>query len=182
MSNHINWVTRAETDADVAAVREVVLAAFGTPLEADLVDALRGDEAWIPGLSLVAEAPGHGVVGHALLTRCLVGDVPALVLAPVAVLPAYQRSGAGSAVVRAALEAARARGEHMVTVLGHPAYYPRFGFTRASEFGIRPPMDVPDEAMMALSLDPDRPAPSGLIRYPAPFGIGIGIGTGTDAD
>ena len=97
-------------------------------------------------------------------------DAPALALAPCAVLPARQRQGAGSAAIRAALAAARDGGEHIVLVLGHPGYYPRFGFTPASGFGIRPPFDVPDDAMMALALDAHRPVPAGTIRYAAPFG------------
>lgn len=86
-------------------------------------------------------------------------------------VPSAQDRGAGSAVIRAALEAARARGENLVLVLGHPAYYPRFGFVPASRFGIRAPFGVPDEAMMALALAPDAPVPSGTIRYPAAFGV-----------
>ncbi|MFD4938449.1 GNAT family N-acetyltransferase [Streptomyces virginiae] len=164
------WPARPETAADMAAVRAVNLAAFGTPLEADLVDALRADEAWLPGLSYVARAPDGSVAAHALLTRCEVGGVPALALAPVAADPALQRSGAGSSVVRALLAAARERGESLVLVLGHPEYYPRFGFVPASRFGIRAPFEVPDEAMMALVLDDSRPVPAGTISYPAPFG------------
>lgn len=148
------------------------LAAFPTAYEADLVDALRGDPAWIPGLSIVAEAPDGTVVGHALLTRCRVGEAPALALTPVAVAPEYQRTGAGSAAVRAALGAAQELGEDLVLVLGHPDYYPRFGFTPASGLGIRTSFDVPDVAMMALRLRPDgATAPTGVIRYPAPFGV-----------
>ncbi|WP_405422133.1 GNAT family N-acetyltransferase [Streptomyces erythrochromogenes] len=165
------WPARPETAADTAAVRAVNLAAFETPLEADLVDALRADGSWLPGLSYVAEAPDGSVAAHALLTRCEVGGAPALALAPVAVDPAYQRSGAGSSVVRALLAAARARGESLVLVLGHPSYYPRFGFTAASRFGIRAPFEVPDEAMMALVLDGSVPVPAGTIAYPAPFGV-----------
>lgn len=165
------WPARPETGADAAAVREVNLAAFETPLEADLVDALRTDAAWLPGLSYVAEAPDGSVAAHALLTACRVGGVRALALAPVAVAPAFQRSGAGSAVVRALLEAAAERGESLVLVLGHPEYYPRFGFTPASRFGIRAPFEVPDEAMMALVLDDSVPVPAGMIDYPAPFGV-----------
>ncbi|MFF4445510.1 GNAT family N-acetyltransferase [Streptomyces sp. NPDC001502] len=165
------WPARPETTADVAAVREINLAAFGTPLEADLVDALRADGSWLPGLSYVAEAPNGSVAAHALLTRCEVGGAPALALAPVAADPALQRSGAGSSVVRALLAAARERGESLVLVLGHPAYYPRFGFVPASHFGIRAPFEVPDEAVMALVLDDSRPVPAGTITYPAPFGV-----------
>jgi putative acetyltransferase len=164
------WTTRAETHADVPAIREIVLAAFDTAAEADLVDALRADPAWIAGLSLVVVDADGTAAGHALLTRCHVGDIPALALAPCAVRPRFQRSGAGSAAIRAALAAARMMGERCVIVLGHPAYYPRFGFGRASAHGIRLSVAVPDDALMALSLD-GGPLPGGLVRYAAPFGI-----------
>ncbi|MCP2257591.1 putative N-acetyltransferase YhbS [Streptoalloteichus tenebrarius] len=166
-----SWITRAETGADIPAIREINLAAFETSLEADLVEALRADQAWIEGLSFVATDDGGRPVAYALLTRCHVDDAPALCLGPCAVLPEHQNSGAGSAVIRAVLEAARNRGEHHVIVLGHPTYYPRFGFTRASRYGIRLSIDVPDEALMALTLDADHPLPSGTVRYAAPFGI-----------
>jgi predicted N-acetyltransferase YhbS len=166
------WTTRAETRADIPAIREIDLAAFPTALEADLVEALRADpDAWIEGLSLVAVDGAGRPAGHALLTRCHIGGTPALCLGPCAVRPEHQRTGAGSAAVRAALHAARAAGERHVVVLGHPAYYPRFGFTRASAHGIRVTFDVPDEALMALALDPARPLPAGTVRYAAPFGI-----------
>ncbi|MFJ4840872.1 GNAT family N-acetyltransferase [Streptomyces sp. NPDC088746] len=166
------WRTRPETPADRAAVHRVVAAAFPTRDEADLVDALRTDPgAWMPGLSYVAEAPDGSVAAHALLTRCRVGDAPALALAPVATSPEHQRGGAGRAVVRAVLDAARLRGESLVLVLGHPEYYPAFGFVTASRFGIRPGFEVPDEAMMALVLDDSVPVPKGMIHYPAAFGV-----------
>ncbi|MVO87087.1 GNAT family N-acetyltransferase [Streptomyces sp. p1417] len=191
------WLTRPEaaSGADRAAVRAVNAAAFPTVAEADLVDALREDpDAWLEGLSYVAEAPratdpaeaevtgvtgatGADVVAHALLTRCHVDGVPALCLAPVAVHPAHQATGAGTAVVRAVLHAARARGEQLVLVLGHPDYYPRFGFTPASGYGIRPSFEVPDAALMALVLDGtpgtdgSTPVPRGTITYPAAFGV-----------
>ncbi|MFF0446617.1 GNAT family N-acetyltransferase [Streptomyces sp. NPDC004609] len=166
-----DWATRPETSADAAAIRDIDLAAFETPGEADLVDALRADSSWIDGLSLVATGADGKVVAHALLTRCHIGDTPALCLGPVAVLPEYQKTGAGSAAIRAALRAAKDRDERYVTVLGHPAYYPRFGFTRASAHGIGLTIDVPDDAMMAMALDEAHPLPSGTVRYAAPFGI-----------
>lgn len=99
------WPTRAEQSSDRAAVRAINLAAFDTAEEADLVDALRQDPAWIEGLSRVATDERDQPVGHALLTRARIGEVAALCLAPCAVLPGYQRKGAGSAVISAALEA-----------------------------------------------------------------------------
>lgn len=134
------------------------------------MDALRDDPAWIPELSIVA-TDGRQPIGHALYTRCHIGDVPALCLGPCSVLPQHQRSGAGTAAIGFGLRTAADLGEEFVVVLGHPSYYPRFGFTRASAAGIRLSIEVPDEALMALSLDPDRALPDGLVRYAAPFGI-----------
>ncbi|MGW8847786.1 GNAT family N-acetyltransferase [Streptomyces xiamenensis] len=172
------WTTRAEHHgsagtADRAAIRDVLLGAFPTPLEADLVEALRADgTVWLPELSVVAQAPDGTIAGYALLTRGWVDGEPVLTLAPCAVRPEFQRQGAGAAAIRAVLAAAGARaGENLVTVLGHPEYYPRFGFTPASRFGIRVGFEVPDEAVMALVLDPERPVPAGTIRYPEAFGV-----------
>ncbi|WP_433228438.1 GNAT family N-acetyltransferase [Actinomadura formosensis] len=167
------WTTRLETGHhDRHAIREINLAAFPTALEADLVDALRQDpDAWLPWGSWIAESPDGTATGFALLTRCHVDGVPALALGPCAVPPEHQSMGAGSAAIRAALDAARSAGENLVLVLGHASYYPRFGFIPASRYGIRPPFEVPEENMMALTFDPARPIPTGTIRYAAPFGV-----------
>ncbi|MFA1543652.1 N-acetyltransferase [Actinomadura sp. DLS-62] len=171
----MRWTVRPETAADAGAVRRVLTAAFPTAGEADLVEALRGDAAWVPGLSAVAETPGGRAAGYALATRCRVGGGPALALAPVAVLPELQRRGAGGAAVRAVLAAAARRaasgGERLVVVLGHPEYYPRFGFARASGLGVSVAFAAPVEALMALVLDGPGPVPSGTVAYPAPFGV-----------
>jgi predicted N-acetyltransferase YhbS len=166
------WTTRPETADDIPAIRDILLVAFPTAAEANIVDALRADpRAWIDGLSMITITPDGTPVGHALLTRCHVDGAPALALAPCAVLPSVQRTGAGSAAIRAALDAARAMGENLVVVLGHADYYPRFGFAPASRFGIRAPFEVPDEAMMAMALDDTRLVPAGTIQYPAAFGV-----------
>ncbi|MCX5202880.1 bifunctional class I SAM-dependent methyltransferase/N-acetyltransferase [Streptomyces sp. NBC_00237] len=166
------WRTRPETAADVPAVHAVNAAAFETEGEADLVEALRQDPgAWLDGLSYVAEAPDGSVAAYALITRCHVDGAPAAALAPVAVSPEFQRQGAGAAVTRAVIDAARVRGERVLLVLGHPEYYPKFGFAPASGLGIRPGFEVPDEAMMALVLDEAVEPPRGEIRYPAAFGV-----------
>lgn len=166
------WTTRAETAGDIPAIRHITLQAFPTAEEADLVEALRADdEAWIDGLSWITTTPDGSPVGHALITRCHVDGEPALALAPCSVLPEAQGRGAGSAAIRAALDAARAMGEKLVLVLGHADYYPRFGFAPASRFGIRAPFEVPDDAMMALVLDDGSTTPTGTIRYPEPFGV-----------
>src|SRR5699024_9325866 len=102
---------------------------------------------------------------------CVVGGESALALGPCAVLPGVQGRGGGSAVIRAALEAARAQGERLVVVLGHADYYPRFGFTAASAAGVIAPFDVPDEAFRVLALDPGLPVPRGEVVYPPAFGV-----------
>lgn len=166
------WVTRAERSQDIAAIHAVNIAAFPADGEANLVDTLRADPAaWIDGLSTVSVDGGGTIVAHALLTRCTVGAEPALALGPCAVLPRFQRTGAGSAAIRAGLDLARNLGENLVVVLGHALYYPRFGFTPASAFGITAGFDVTDDTFLALSLDPQRETPRGQIAYPAAFGV-----------
>jgi predicted N-acetyltransferase YhbS len=164
-----SWRTRPETAADRAAVHQIVRAAFGRPDEADLVETLRADPGWLPGLSYLATDAAGTPVAHALLTRGRIGDTPVVGLAPVAVLPAYQRRGAGGAVIRAVLAAAAEHGERAAMVLGHPDYYPRFGFRRASEFGVSRPDGWPDEAFLALPLGPHGTVPAGPARYAEPF-------------
>ncbi|MFI6826849.1 GNAT family N-acetyltransferase [Kribbella sp. NPDC050241] len=161
----ITWNTRAETPADADTVRDITWQAFGRQFEVDFLDALRSDpSAILPGLSLVATTPDDRPVAYALLTRAHVGDTPIVSLGPVAVLPAYQRQGAGSAAVIAALDTARDCDEQTVIVLGHDTYYPRFGFRQAIEFGIHHPQyDGPN--LMALALGDQRP-PTGDLTYP----------------
>ncbi|OHT78578.1 GNAT family N-acetyltransferase [Mycobacteroides chelonae] len=166
------WTTRAELPEDVSAIRAVNIAAFPAHDEAELVDALRADPAaWIDGLSTVSVDTGGEIVAHSLLTRCTVGAGPALALGPCAVLPRCQRTGAGSAAIRASLEHARSLGENLIVVLGHALYYPRFGFTPASAFGVSAGFDVTDDTFLALALDPQRETPRGQIVYPAAFGV-----------
>jgi putative acetyltransferase len=157
MSQVIEVHIRPETPADRAAIREVNERAFGKPNEANLVDALRASPAFIPDLSLVAERDG-AVVGHVMFSIVSVeGDadsVEVLALAPVAVRPEWQRQGIGGRLIRAGLERAVALGHRAVVLIGHPTYYPRFGFTTARAFGIEPPFPLPDEVFMALPLQP----------------------------
>ncbi|MFJ1705219.1 GNAT family N-acetyltransferase [Kitasatospora sp. NPDC088346] len=160
---------RVEIPADAPATRRVHMAAFPGPEEADLVDALRRDGAWVPDLSVVAVDERDLIVGHVLLTRLRVGDGQGLSLAPVAVAPEWQRKGVGTALVRAALEAATTAGERLVVVLGDPGYYGRFGFEPASRHRISGPFEVPDAYFQVLPLAGSGSRPQGVCRYPAPF-------------
>jgi putative acetyltransferase len=160
---------RSERASDHDAIRQVNELAFEQPTEADLVDALRDSDAWLPEFSLVAEETG-AVVGHALFTAArLDSGVEVLSLGPMAVLPGHQRSGIGGAMIRAGLERARATEYPLVAVLGHAEYYPRFGFEPASAYGISTPYDVPDEFWMILPLPAYDPGIRGQIVYPPAF-------------
>ena len=150
---------RAIGPKEFDAVAEVHQAAFGRAEEADLALALMRDASFAPSCSLAAEEDDGRLVAHALFSRAwLEGDdatrVPLLCLAPLAVVPDCQRQGVGTALVRSAIEQARKDGELAMIVLGHPAYYPRFGFVEALPLGIRAPYDVPSEAWMVLELHP----------------------------
>ena len=166
---------RTERPADLPAIDQVNVAAFGRPDEARIVAALRDAAGFDPALSLVATVDGRPV-GHLLLTPVTIAgeaefdDVVAL--APMAVLPALQRRGIGSGLVRAGLELARARGPPAGLVVGPPEYYPRFGFVPASRFGIRPPFEVPDEAFLAREVAPGGLAGvAGTVKYPPPLAV-----------
>ena len=146
---------RPERHDDVAAVRRVNEAAFGQRAEADLVDRLR--EAAVDSVSLVAEL--DGVVGHLLFSPVVVEGVGRRIvgmgLAPMAVLPDYQRQGIGLQLVTRGLGILEERGCPFVVVVGHPEYYPRFGFEPASRHGLRSQWEgIPDAAFMVLVLDP----------------------------
>ena len=160
---------RSERDGDHDAIRRVNEFAFEQPAEADLVDALRSSDAWLPGSPLVAEEDGD-LVGHALFTVARLDTGPELLsLAPMAVLPGRQRSGIGAAMVCEGLERARATDYPLVAVLGHAEYYPRFGFEAARAYGITTPYDVPDEVWMVLPLPAYDPSIRGEIVYPSAF-------------
>ena len=164
-------IIRTQESADRAAVHALHAAAFETSAEADLVDLLR--EQAEPLVSLVAEID-QGVVGHILFSPVTLTENDALRimgLAPMAVAPAYQQRGIGSALVRAGLEQCRELGFATVVVLGHARYYPRFGFSPASCFGIKCEYDVPDDVFMIAKLTPGAlGGRSGTVKYHAAFG------------
>jgi len=161
---------RTEKENDRTAVFAVNVSAFETPSEAALVEVLR--EQARPVVSLVAEDNGN-IVGHIMFTPVFLSGYPDLNvmgLAPLAVAPEHQGKGAGSALVRAGLEQCRQLGFVAVVVLGHPDYYPRFGFSPSSRFGIDSDYDVPEEVFMALELEPEAlMGKNGRVKYHAAF-------------
>jgi len=165
---------RPEQRADQEQVFHVNQLAFGQLDEARLVEALRRSPAFIPELSLVA-VEEERIVGHILFGRVAVrhGTIAheALSLAPMAVLPARQRSGIGSSLVKRGLADARQLGHRVVIVVGHPEYYPRFGFIPGEPLGIGPPFEVSPGAFMVLELQPSAlEGIRGEVEYPPEFG------------
>ena len=153
---------RRETPEDIAGVRRVNEAAFSEGTEADLVDALR--EAANPFISLVAEDDGE-IVGHICFTPVRVETKVILGLAPMAVLPERQRQGIGSKLVEAGLEECRRAGFEAVVVVGHPDYYPRFGFEPAAPKGLVSEYDVPEPVFMIVKLADDVEDLTRVARY-----------------
>ena len=167
---------RQEEPRDHDRVTAVVKEAFESAEHSDgkehhLVKALRMSEAFLPELSLVAEADGQ-VVGHIMFTRAKAGSHTVLALAPLSVLPGYQRKGIGSALIAEGHQIARELGYHYSVVVGSEAYYPRHGYLPADTLGITPPFDVPGENFMACRLMESAPDIHGRIQYAKEFGIG----------
>ena len=160
-------VIRPERPGDVAAIHAVHASAFPTDAEARLVDGLRA--AGHLSLTFVADDEGR-IVGHVAFSPVtLAGTADGLGLAPLSVTPKHQRTGIGSQLVQAGLAAAASANIRFVVVLGHPGYYPRFGFRPAAEVGLRNEYGA-DEAFMVLELRPGSlPAGGGLVRYGAEF-------------
>ncbi len=159
---------RPEQPDDVAAIHVVNEKAFGEPTEATIVDSLR--DACPDAVSLVAVEDGR-VLGHVFFSPVFVSGehevIKGMGLAPMAVLPERQRQGIGSMLVQAGIDAMRERNCPFIIVLGHPEYYPRFGFAPASQHSLSCQWDgVPDEAFMVLILDePAMASVSGTARY-----------------
>ncbi len=172
---------RPETPADIAAVDLLVGRCFASQdnapaAEVALVQQIRALPNFDPALSLVADRGGT-VIGHLLFSPMVIdspdGAVPALALAPLAVLPGYESSHAGTRLMREGLAACRGAGHRIVIVLGHPKYYRRFGFRPARSFGIHPPGESwPHAAFQALELVPGAISGiSGRACYAPPFNV-----------
>lgn len=167
----VDVVVRPETSSDYPAIRHVNEAAFSGAAEAGIVEALRTEDAVL--LSVVAESAGT-VVGHILFSRMSIvtpsASIPAVALAPLAVRPSHQRQGIGGKLVRHGLSRLHEMGERIVIVVGHPAYYPRFGFSTALARSLQSPFK--SEVFMALELSPGAlTGVHGHVKYPAAFGL-----------
>jgi putative acetyltransferase len=161
---------RDAAPADNAAISEIHLAAFGGPMEARLVRLITERKKAL--ISLVALREGR-VVGHILFSRVTVANAPAAFnavgLAPVAVLPDFQKQGIGSKLIREGLQLCSQAGYDAVVLLGYPAYYSRFGFARAADFGLENEYGVVDEFMVLPLRDGALDKVSGLARYVPEF-------------
>lgn len=164
---------RPEEPPDVPAIAGIHRSAFGGETELKIVETIRSSAVFIPDLSLVAVSDGQ-VVGHILLSPVHIptetSDIPALALAPIGVLPGFQRQGIGSLLVERGIQRSRELGHAIVIVVGEPSFYPRFGFTPARARGLEAPFPVPDEAFMVLELIPGAlDGITGTVTYPPAF-------------
>ena len=166
-------VIRPENFTEYADIFEVNRLAFGQEDEAKLVENIRYIPNFNSALSLVA-VESDRLVGHILFSEIAIasfrGDMTALALAPLAVLPEFQNRGIGSQLVRAGLKQCQILGYKIVIVLGHPNFYSRFGFVPAIGKGMRSPFSVPDETFMVLELVAGAlTGISGMVKYSSPF-------------
>ena len=158
---------RTEQSGDFEPVHALLRASFAREAEARLVDRLRASGKI--AAALVAEENAR-ILGHVVFSKIVTdteaGEMGALALAPLAVQPAFQRLGIGSALVSAGLERCRLERQARVLVLGDPVYYARFGFVPAARFGLKCPFPARDDAFLAIELEPGAFAKvSGKVRY-----------------
>ncbi|HSF75591.1 MAG TPA: N-acetyltransferase [Microcoleus sp.] len=164
---------RTEKPEDLEAVRNINIAAFGRENEANLVDKLRGIASTFSFVAVQSDR----IVGHIFFSPVVVegkcsSNLAILGLAPVAVIPEYQRQGIASLLIREGLKECARSGFQAVVVLGHPDFYPRFGFIPASRKSLKCEYDVPDEAFMVLELESGALQDcSGTVKYRSEFSL-----------
>ncbi len=169
---------RQEKSTDFKAVSDLIEKAFETVKFSDhkeqfLVEHLRESSSFIPELSLVAEIDDN-IVGHILLTKLKIKngqqEFDSLALAPVSVLPEYQRKGIGGKLIEHTHKVAKELGYKSIVLLGHEKYYPRFGYEQAHKFGIDLPFNAPKENCMVIELTKNGlNGVSGVCEYPKEF-------------
>ncbi|OSM13561.1 GNAT family N-acetyltransferase [Bacillus toyonensis] len=168
---------KQEQKNDYRKTEEVVKKAFlneefSDKKEHELVKRIRECDAFIPELSIVAV--DKEIVGHIMLSKITIEQggttVDSLALAPVSIAPSHQKKGIGGKLITAALEKAKELGYGSVVVLGHPEYYPKFGFERASQWNIKAPFEVPDEVFMVMELRENTlQGVEGIVQYSSAF-------------
>lgn len=168
---------RQEQKNDYRKTEEVVKEAFlneefSDKKEHELVKRIRECDAFIPELSIVAV--DKEIVGHIMLSKITIEQggttVDSLALAPVSIAPSHQKKGIGGKLITAALEKAKELGYGSVVVLGHPEYYPKFGFERVSQWNIKAPFEVPDEVFMVMELRENTlQGVEGIVQYSSAF-------------
>lgn len=166
---------RQENKKDYDEVYKVIKTAFETAEhsdenEQDLVVALRKSKNFIPELSLVA-IQDKKIVGYILFTKINIGKYKELALAPLAILPEYQKQGIGKKLIERGHEIAKGLGFHYSVVLGSERYYPKFGYVPASQYGIKAPFEVLDENFMAIKLNDFDKEIVGTVEYAKEFNI-----------
>ena len=165
-------IIRSEIFEDYDEISAVNRNAFERENESRLVENIRSSKEFIPEFSLVALIDSK-IVGHILFSPIIIKSkktVPALILAPLAVRKEYQNQGIGSMLVREGLKECKRLNHSIIIVVGHPNYYPRFGFKPASLFGINPPFEVPNEAFLIIELEPGAlEGVSGIVEFPSAF-------------
>lgn len=166
---------RKEKQSDYYQVFEIHQKAFGQKDESRIVENIRKSKEFVPELSLVAEIENN-IVGHILFSKISISgkskNKETLSLAPMAVLPEWQRKGIGEQLIRAGFQKALELGFDSVIVLGHPEYYPKFGFRKASKWGITCPFEVPEAAFMAIELEKEALQNcDGKVVYPPAFNL-----------
>ena len=169
----IDIIIRKETSDDSEAIKELNNQAFCQKQEGELIENLRKKSEFVTELSLVAIHENR-IIGHILYFPITIKTEKkvhsTLSLEPMAVMPDYQKKGVGGALIKAGLEKAKELGFISVVVLGHPEYYPRFGFRKASKWKIKEPFGVPDEVMMAIELqEGSLDCGGGMIDFPKEY-------------
>ena len=163
---------RKEAKKDYDGIFEVNKLAFGQKEESKLIDKIRNGNNFIPDLSLVAEKNGK-IIGHILFSKIEISGSSkfnSLALAPMAVVPEFQKKGIGTKLIEEGIRKAKELNFETIIVLGHKDYYPRFGFQKASKWNIKCPFEVPDEAFMAMEIsDNALKNKSGTVIYPPEF-------------
>ena len=166
---------RQENENDYDEVYNVVKKAFETAEhsdgnEQDLVVSLRKSDNFIPELSLVA-IDDNKIVGYILFTKIKIGKYEELALAPLGILPEYQKQGIGGKLIMQGHKIAKELGYHYSVVLGSEKYYPKFGYISAINYGIKPPFDASSENFMAVKLNDSVKDINGIVEYAKEFGV-----------